>query len=244
MARLSPDTWAELRVCYETSDISNAKLGEMYGVSGVMVGRKAKQGNWTRPKLPASLGGTSIIQARQGSEAGLRSEEALKKFLSIYALSGSVYMACKASGASQKTVERWRKEDPKLDDEMEIARAAKLAEYIRKIADSKDWKAALKLLQIAPETKEQFADRQKDESPKIVLNIVRDKVMIDPDPSAPVPTIPDETPRLDGDDVATIESAEDTRPTETCWQGDNISERKAQSELQAIEQRILALNNK
>ena len=182
MARLNPETWVELQMCFETSDISNAKLGEMYGVSGVMVGRKAKQGNWTRPKLPESLAETSLIKTTQGSEVGKRSEDTLTQFLSVYAVSGDKKLACRAAGITEQTITNWCNEDPELLAEMMRVRARKLAELICKIANSKDWKAAVKLLQVAPETKEQYADHKKDEGPTIILNIHRDEVVIEQPP--------------------------------------------------------------
>jgi len=200
MARLTSQSWAEIQVMYETSDISNAKIGEMYGVSGVMVGRKAKQGNWTRPKLPESLAETSLIKTTQGSEVGKRSEDTLTQFLSVLAVSGDKKLACGAAGITEQTVANWCNEDPKLLDEMTRARSRKLAELICKIADSKDWKAALKLLQVAPETKEQFSDRRKDEGPTIILNIHRDEVVIEQPPI-------DVTPDIESSQ--TLESAEE-----------------------------------
>jgi len=145
----------------------------------VMVGRKAKQGNWTRPKLPESLAETSLIKATQGSEVGKRSEDTLTQFLSVLAVSGDKKLACRAAGITEQTIANWCNEDPKLLAEMMRVRARKLAELICKIADSKDWKAHLKMLQVAPETKEQFADHKKDEGPTIILNIHRDEVVIE-----------------------------------------------------------------
>jgi len=195
---------------YETSDISNAKIGELYGVSGVMVGRKAKQGNWTRPKLPESLADTSLIKTTRGSEVGKRSEDTLTQFLSVLAVSGDKKLACGVAGITEQTIANWCNEDPKLLAEMTRARSRKLAELICKIADSKDWKAALKLLQVAPETKEQFADHKRDEGPTIILNIHRDEVIIERQPI-------DVTPDIESSQ--TLESAEVLEP-ETKRPGD------------------------
>jgi len=294
MARLNPETWAELQMCFETSDISNAKLGEMYGVSGVMVGRKAKQGNWTRPKLPESLSETSLINTTQGSEIGKRSEDTLTQFLSVYAVSGDKKLACRAAGITEQTITNWCNEDPELLAEMMRVRARKLAELICKIANSKDWKAAVKLLQVAPETKEQYADHKKDEGPTIILNIHRDEVVmeqppidvtpereIESSPEAPSSDLevlelerkrPDDVdvPKKEVTEAATESQAEppqsrsiiespfpprdpegarerdrlEKERTENCWQGENVSEKKALSEQQALEQRVMALSNK
>ncbi len=241
MARLNPETWVELQMCFETSDISNAKLGEMYGVSGVMVGRKAKQGNWTRPKLPESLSETSLINTTQGSEIGKRSEDTLTQFLSVYAVSGDKKLACRAAGITEQTITNWCNEDPELLAEMMRVRARKLAELICKIADSKDWKAALKLLQVAPETKEQFADHKRDEGPTIILNIHRDEVVIEQPKNEPIEV----TLERETESSPALESSEaDAQRPKECWQGDNISERKALSEQQALEQRVMGLSNK
>ncbi len=289
MARLNPETWAELQMCFETSDISNAKLGEMYGVSGVMVGRKAKQGNWTRPKLPESLAETSLIKTTQGSEVGKRSEDTLTQFLSVLAVSGDKKLACRAAGITEQTITNWCNEDPELLAEMMRVRARKLAELFFKIADSKDWKAAKEILARAPETKEQWGEVH-DSGPTIVLNIHRDEVTVEgnvvesvaveeseeplpepptqesaEEPEAKRPSYAD-VPRKEATETATespqfkaiMDSSSPPRDpegarerdrlekerTENCWQGENVSEKKALSEQQALEQRVMGLSNK
>jgi len=56
------------------------------------------------------------------------------------------------------------------------------------------------MLQVAPETKEQFADHKKDEGPTIILNIHRDAVVIEQPPI-------DVTPDIESSQ--TLESAEE-----------------------------------
>jgi len=293
MARLNPETWVELQMCFETSDISNAKLGEMYGVSGVMVGRKAKQGNWTRLKLPESLAETSLIKTTQGSEIGKRSEDTLTQFLSVFAVSGDKKLACRAAGITEQTITNWCNEDPELLAEMMRVRARKLAELFFKIADSKDWKAAKEILSRAPETKEQWGEVH-DSGPTIVLNIHRDEVTVegnvvesvaveeseeplpepptlepDEEPEAKRPSYAD-VPRKEATETATESQAEppqsrsiiepsfpprdpeaarerdrlEKERMDKCWQGENVSEKKALSEQQALEQRVMGLSNK
>jgi len=235
MARLNPETWAELQMCFETSDISNAKLGEMYGVSGVMVGRKAKQGNWTRPKLPESLAETSLIKTTQGSEVGKRSEDTLTQFLSVLAVSGDKKLACRAAGITEQTITNWCNEDPELLAEMTRVRARKLAELFFKIADSKDWKAAKEILARAPETKEQWGEIH-DKGPTIVLNIHRDEVVIEQPPIEVTPEI-ESSPEPPSSEALELETK---RPKE-CWQGDNLRERQAIAEHRAYEERLKIL---
>ena len=182
MARRTPETWAEMRTVYETKhDIGFAEIGRMYGVSGAMVGRKAKNEKWVRAEVKSieSLADTNIAKPCNGSELGKRSPEILQEIINVLALSGSKKHACNQVGIATKTFDRWCNEEPELVRQITVARARQLSKHMRAIADSKDWKAHLKLLQVAPETKEQFSDSRKDEGPTIILNIHRDEVVIE-----------------------------------------------------------------
>ena len=69
MARRTPETWAEIRTVYETKhDIGFAELGRMYGVSGAMVGRKAKNEKWVRADVKSieSLADKAIAKPCNG----------------------------------------------------------------------------------------------------------------------------------------------------------------------------------
>jgi len=203
MARRTPETWAEIRTVYETKhDIGFAELGRMYGVSGAMVGRKAKDEKWVRAAVKSieSLADTNIAKPCNGSELGKRSPELLQEAINVLALSGSKKHACNQVGISTKTFDRWCNEEPELVRQITVARARQLSKHMRVIADSKDWKAHLKMLQVAPETKEQFADHKKDEGPTIILNIHRDEVVMEQPPI-------DVTPDIESS--PTLESAEE-----------------------------------
>ena len=181
MARLSTETWMEVRAVFETKHIGFAELGRMFGVSGAMVGRRCKADNWDRAssKSLASLADTSIAKPCNGSANGKRNPEVLQELVTVLALSGSKRLACNQVGISVKTLDRWCNEEPELVHQIEVARAKQLSKHIGVIAGSKDWKAHLKMLQVAPETKEQFSDSRKDEGPTIILNIHRDEVVIE-----------------------------------------------------------------
>jgi len=287
MARRTPETWAEIRTVYETKhDIGFAELGRMYGVSGAMVGRKAKDEKWVRAAVKSieSLADTNIAKPCNGSELGKRSPELLQEAINVLALSGSKKHACNQVGISTKTFDRWCNEEPELVRQITVARARQLSKHMRVIADSKDWKAHLKMLQVAPETKEQFADHKKDEGPTIILNIHRDEVVMEQPPIDVTPDIESsptqesaeepeakrpsyaDVPRKEATETAT-ESPQfkaimdspfpprdpegarerdrlEKERTENCWQGENVSEKKALSEQQALEQRVMGLSNK
>ncbi len=249
MSRLTAEEWANARIRWETEPgLTAAQLSRDIGVSAQMIGRKAKQDNWTRPRFPESLAESSLIKRTQGSEIGKRSEETLTQFLSVLALSGDKKLACAAVGITEQTVANWCNEDPQLLVEMKTARAHKLAGHIAKIAESKDWKAHLKLLQVAPETRDQYADRQKQDGPTIVLNIHRDEVVIEsgaPDKSPDNATFELSHNEKHRDDESLLEetiqpSSKKREPRkQKSWQGDNLTEKKALSEQRALERRVM-----
>jgi len=236
MARRTPETWAEIRTVYETKhDIGFAELGRMYGVSGAMVGRKAKDEKWVRAEVKSieSLADTNIAKPCNGSELGKRSPELLQEAINVFALSGSKKHACNQVGISTKTFDRWCAEEPELVRQITIARTKQLSKHMRVIADSKDWKAHLKMLQVAPETKEQFADRTKDEGPTIILNIHRDEVVIEQPPIEVTPEI-ESSAGPPSSEVLEFE----TKRSEECWQGDDWREKQGLSEYLEREQRL------
>jgi len=80
----------------------------------------------------------------------------------------------RVAGINPKTLKQWTDQDPQLAEQLRQARAGKLAEWIGHIdgAASRDWKAADRLLQAAPEA-EDFSQHQQG-GITIVLNIDRD----------------------------------------------------------------------
>ena len=165
---------------YETKpNISNAELSRMFGVSAAMIGRNAKEWKKAETQAIESLADTDIAKPCQGSELGKRSPELLQEIINVIALSGSQKLACQQAGISETTLKEWCRQEPELRQQITAARARKLSYHMQMIDGSKDWKAHLKMLQVAPETKEQFSDKRRDDGPTIVLNIHRDEVIIE-----------------------------------------------------------------
>lgn len=187
MPRLTDKTWMQVRTVFETRrDITFAKLGKMYGVSPAMVGRRAKAQKWSRASAESigSLADTSIAKPCNGSANGKRSPEMLQELVTVLAITGSKKHACNHVGISVNTLKQWCEEEPKLLNQIEVARAKQLTKHFNVIADSRDWKAHKEILARSPETKEQWGDIQ-EKGPTIILNIHRDEVIIPVDPVEP-----------------------------------------------------------
>lgn len=94
--------------------------------------------------------------------------------LELVGRGSSIKLAATAAGINPKTLKQWTDQDPQFAEQLRQARAGKLAEWIGHIdgAASRDWKAADRLLQAAPEA-EDFSQHQQG-GITIVLNIDRD----------------------------------------------------------------------
>jgi len=93
-------------------------------------------------------------------------------------MTGNRAMACRQAGIDEETLRNWCIEDNDLSVTLSRAREAHLIGQYKKIASSKDWKAAKEILARAAETKEQWGDIQ-EKGPTIILNIHRDEVIIE-----------------------------------------------------------------
>jgi hypothetical protein len=89
---------------------------------------------------------------------------------------GATYeMAAAASGIGESTLRLWRTQDPVFDAACKAKRAAWLTSKVKQIDDAPDWKAAAYLLERAPETKDQYGQKQDSGGVQIILNITRDE---------------------------------------------------------------------
>jgi hypothetical protein len=99
---------------------------------------------------------------------------------------GATYeLAAAAAGVSDTTLRTWRTNDPVFDAACKAKRAAWLTSKVKQIDDAPDWKAAAYLLERAPETREQFGQKQDSGGVQIILNITREEpsgIVIDHEP--------------------------------------------------------------
>jgi hypothetical protein len=84
-------------------------------------------------------------------------------------------LAAAAAGISAETLRNWEKQDGQLSEQMRIARAGKVAEWIGHIDDhaQRDWKAADRLLQASDEV-EGFKAGNSHGGITVVIAIDRD----------------------------------------------------------------------
>ena len=173
--------WDAIRVRYARGETA-------YAISKSMDGRPTRQGirkraereDWLRidPEIPECVRNLELLKI-DSEHPRKRTPETVNAILEFIQRGATEEMAARAAGISPRTHRQWKSGDPDFARLIEVARARKLVEWVEKIDQAKDWKAQHKLLQVAPETREQFADRRKDESPTIILNIHRDEVVIE-----------------------------------------------------------------
>ena len=223
--------WDAIRVRYargETAYAISKSMGGKPTRQGIM--KRAKRESWMQGNstIPESIKNLPLLQVHN-KHPRKRTPENVNAILGFMQNGASDEIAAKAAGISPKTLYNWKLDCPEFATMIEVARAQKVVEWIGKIDSAKDWKAQLKLLQVSPEAREQFADRRKDEGPTIILNIHRDEVVIE---QVAQPTTAAK-PHLES--IAHQEPVEES----TNWQGGDIIEKKVESEQQALEQRVM-----
>ena len=110
-----------------------------------------------------------------GVSRGLRTAERVASILQALHDGAPEYLAAEANGIAAKTLTEWKKEDPQFAAAVHQARMGNLVGQVKVIHDAGkrgDWKAADRLLQVAPETKEVFG-ASGGGGVTIVLNIQR-----------------------------------------------------------------------
>ncbi len=230
--------WDAIRVRYAKGETPHSISKSMDGKpirQGIR--KRAKREDWLRidPEIPECVRNLELLKI-DTEHPRKRTPETVNAILGFIQRGATEEMAARAADISPRTHRKWKSDDPEFARLIEVARARKLVEWIEKIDQAKDWKAQYKLLQVAPETGDQFADRRKDEGPTIILNIHRDEVVIE---QVAQPTA---KPHLESiahqEPVEEIQTTAEPVEESANWQGDDIIEKKAVSEQQALEQRV------
>lgn len=216
--------WDAIRVRFARGETCHAISKSMNGKptrQGIM--KRAKRENWLQgnSSIPESVKNLPLVQS-DSKLPRKRTPEAVNAIVEFISKGATEEMAARATGIHPRTLYNWKLECSEFAAMIEVARAQKVVEWVDKIDRARDWKAHFKLLQVAPETKEQFSDRRKDEGPTIILNIRRDELVIEQPQNEPIEVIPEiesspEAPTLESSEVVEPEAK---RPKE-CWQGDD-----------------------
>ena len=182
--------WDLIRIRFEGGQSAYAisrDLGGRPSKQGIAK-RAAKEGWQVAPNGSLAVAEQLPIVKRAQALAGpgKATAERVAFVLELLGRGASIKLAASAAGISAKTLKRWQDEDPQLAEQMRQARAGKLAEWIAHIdsAAARDWKAADRLLQAAPEA-EDFSAQQHG-GITVVLNIDRDHpegIVIDGQPA-------------------------------------------------------------
>lgn len=90
---------------------------------------------------------------------GKRTPETAERIINLVSEGVSPSVAAQAAGISPATLSTWRDDDQGFDDLIKAARGdhlAKMQQEMPKAAFRGDWKAADRVLQVAPETREEY----------------------------------------------------------------------------------------
>ena len=237
--------WDSIRVRLargETAYQISKSLGDTPARQYIM--KYAKKRNWMigESNIPNYVKNLPLVQ-NGGKQLSKRTPETVNAILGFIGSGAPLDVAANAAGITPQTLYRWQTECPEFQGLVRTARANKQVEWVEKLDKAKDWKAQLKLLQVSPETKEHFADRQKDEGPTIILNIHRDEVVVEPvvvgrtEVEQPILDVKNEEALPCIDEHELIEEQEPVKKPGN-WQGGTF-EKNLQSEQRALEARVM-----
>ena len=171
---IAQNKWRAARIRYENNeDCTQQDIADDLGCSRQAVCVKSKKEDWQ--KLTVF---NNEITAPKPGRPRLDTDETIAIIMDTYAMTGNRAMACRQAGIDEKTLQKWCLKDEDLSLTLGRAREAHLIGQYRKIANSKDWKAAKEILARASETRDQWGDIQ-EKGPTIILNIHRDEVIIE-----------------------------------------------------------------
>jgi hypothetical protein len=185
--------WDVIRVRFEGGQTPYAISKALGGAPSKQgIAKRAEREGWqVRPNAPLAVAEQLPIVKRAQSLAGpgKATAERVAFILELVGKGASLKLAASAAGITPKTLKRWQDEDPQLVEQLRQARAGKLAEWVSHIdsAAARDWKAADRLLQAAPEA-EDYSQQQAG-GITVVLNIDRDNdgIIIDQQPASVSP---------------------------------------------------------
>lgn len=186
--------WAEIREAWIEGQLSHPKvtlkeLGERFGISGQVIGRKAKRERWTVPE-----GAVAEIPAREIPNWGARLNhtalaempdpnfgmipigdriQAAVEILHAIAGGATEKVAAECAGISHKTWEFWCKRVPELAEHKRQAKALRTRQRLQNIddaGDKGDWRASAWMVERDPATRDDF-QRAENTSPSIHISI-------------------------------------------------------------------------
>ena len=179
MPSQAPIDWKLVRLKYEAGQTA-------YAISQDLGGRPTKQGiakraareGWTQGNANSLTVAESlpiVERARALTGPTKCTPERIAIILDAVAQGAPESLAAQAAGVCADTLRHWKGRDPQLAEQLRIARAGKLAEWVGHIdkAAQRDWKAADRLLAAAPEMQD-WSQAGSHGGITVVLNIDRD----------------------------------------------------------------------
>lgn len=189
--------WSDIRRRYQDGETAYAISKSLEGTPGQVskqgIMKRAKREDWdgtqqatkkwlsATEKLPsvARMQNPETHQEKLLAAYGNRTPETLAEILRVVETGIAKTIAARMAGISEDTLRQWEKDDPEvtaLIRRAEQQRVVGWADEVNKAAERGDWKAAVKMLESHPETKEQFAPKhgvQGGTNIQVVLNIPR-----------------------------------------------------------------------
>ena len=151
--------WNEIKVRWESGE-SPYSISKDYPVTREGIRKRANKQGWQR----GEAGQSALIVARAteivSDEACYRADEnTIAVILEAISEGATESIAAGLAGVDRNTLANWKKKDTKLSNAIKVARCKTLHICAKSMIDAAangDWKAGHAVLQVAPETREEF----------------------------------------------------------------------------------------
>ncbi len=165
--------WARIEAQVRAGD-SSRKIGREHDISHTAILARARKEGWKpgrrdwkveaqKTKTAKSLANPITVSDRRIVAFGKRTPDIMANILCNIEIHGASYrLAAQAVGIGPDTLANWRNEDPEFAQLIQSARATHLVNQtgnIAKAGNRGQWQASARILEAAPETKEQWSQK-------------------------------------------------------------------------------------
>jgi hypothetical protein len=176
-----PIDWEFIRLRWESGESSYAIAKALGRPTKQGIDKRIKREAWVRKDNGITVARQlSIVErARAIGNGSKATAERIGLLLELMGKGSTAKLACSVVGISADTLTKWQAIDPQLTEQIRQARNGKVAEWFSHIdmAAKRDWKAADRLLQSAPEAENWQGTGHGSGGITVVLNIDRDGAM-------------------------------------------------------------------
>lgn len=166
--------WKRIKARYEAGE-KVTHIADTVDVTRQAISKRAKKEGWSQEGAK-QLNVVAELPSLQAGNQNIRTPEAVSLILSEISQGTPKHLAANMAGMGVDTLNTMLKTDPAFSRLYREARARRLAQHVKNIHDAGDrgdWKASLKVLETAEETREEWGGKDKGNTLNVLINVPR-----------------------------------------------------------------------